>query len=604
MEKEMMAKWLPEKPPEGLLDWAVKKYGEEELGGEFCIFTSERVTIESPLQQLMGPDDDRPKRTEWAAVCTCTACKEDFITQKEPGEYAIRLFVGEDGSYYTVEPGTEVDPYMGIEINREGDDFYCPLCGSKVELIHTRKLNGGRTKRILVISVENVQGYTALIYWMIERYIEDTGIDHYEAVPEEAYVLTEHGGLVRYSHVHRHGAFLGANRTYLRHWKQMSGNDDVIDKVYPDWRSINNKKCGADIWPNVPDLEGSSGEKTALDMFIKVGGWPPVTYLKLWRRRPAIENLCRQGQAALVASICSEAYRYSYDPVREAEKCLDLTKKKPHEILGVSREEFRWLRKHDLEVTIQSLQQWQRYRKLGGKLRMDQFMEMSGSTGIVNMRSALELMEQHGDDLDKLKRYLCKSGSGLRDAGVLLDTRAALLKLYNRPLTSEELWPRHLHEAHDRAHRMLIEQQCKKEAQKLLEGFTKIIENYGQLEWTDGNLSVILPRNNGELVREGKVLRHCVGSYGNAHVGGSSVIFFIRHYRRPERPYYTLAINMQGKPHRNQLHGYGNERHGKNKEYTHTIPQKVRDFCDRWENEVLLAWYAEQQKQNMEAKTA
>ena len=38
--------------------------------------------------------------------------------------------------------------------------------------------------------------------------------------------------------------------------------------------------------------------------------------------------------------------------------------------------------------------------------------------------------------------------------------------------------------------------------------------------------------------------------------------------------------------------GYGNERHGPNKEYKHSIPQPVRDFCDRWQREVLLPWFA------------
>ena len=80
-------------------------------------------------------------------------------------------------------------------------------------------------------------------------------------------------------------------------------------------------------------------------------------------------------------------------------------------------------------------------------------------------------------------------------------------------------------------------------------------------------------------------------------------IFFIRHYRRPERPYYTLDIDMTGRPVEKQLHGYGNERHGQYKQYTHSIPKKVRDFCDRWKNEVLIPWYVEQQKKQ-EVKSA
>ena len=135
-----------------------------------------------------------------------------------------------------------------------------------------------------------------------------------------------------------------------------------------------------------------------------------------------------------------------------------------------------------------------------------------------------------------------------------------------------------------------------KESKRLLDGFQSVLEQYGGLQWTDGELCMVLPRDNGELVREGDVLRHCVGGYGNSHIQGSSVIFFVRHYRRPERPYYTLAIDMRDKPREKQLHGYGNERHGPYKEYSHKIPRKVRAFCDRWEAEVLLPWYLNQKK--------
>lgn len=69
-------------------------------------------------------------------------------------------------------------------------------------------------------------------------------------------------------------------------------------------------------------------------------------------------------------------------------------------------------------------------------------------------------------------------------------------------------------------------------------------------------------------------------------------------YRRPERSYYTLQINMTGTiPREIQLHGYGNERHGDHKQFKHTIPKKVRDFCDRWERDVLLPWFVDQKAQ-------
>lgn len=113
-----------------------------------------------------------------------------------------------------------------------------------------------------------------------------------------------------------------------------------------------------------------------------------------------------------------------------------------------------------------------------------------------------------------------------------------------------------------------------------------------------------MPSCNDDLINEGRTLRHCVGSYGQSHLSGKP-IFFVRHYRRPERSYYTLNENLTGaEPYRIQLHGYGNEHHGSVKQYEHTIPQKVLDFVLRWEREILAPWYAQRQaeKQNKKKK--
>ena len=576
------------------MQWAIKKHGDEELGGEYCVWVSERMNF--PTTGKQG----------WAAVCTCTACQEDFITQKEPGMHGIRMILGDDGSYYSIEPWEQVDPYMGIEVQRDGDEFYCPYCGSKIELIHKSKLGGGRTKRIMVISLQNVQGFTTLMYWMVQHHVTEDGISTYGVTPEEAYVLTEHAGLKRYTHVRRCGAFYGANRHYLDSWHLMANNTDVIDSVYPDWGSINNKKCGADIWPVYPSLEGATGEKTAVEGYLMAGGYRPVEYLKWWRKRRNIENLCRQGQAKMVVEIIREVYRYSSNIAFEADKYLDLSKKKPHEMLRITKADFRWLREHSLQLEPRILERWNAYQKAGGKVGFTDFLELSSRYGAGGANAAIDLVRIYGHDMDKVARYLEKQNLRLSDAGVLLDTRKAYREFYNRELTSEELWPKRLHDAHDRVYRMLREQRQAAEQEKLLSGFQKVLDSYGHLQWSDGDLTVILPKNNGELVREGDVLRHCVGGYGKQHISGSSVIFFIRHYRRPERPYYTLAINMTGdRPRESQLHGYGNERHGMHKEHSHSIPKKVRDFCTRWENEILLPWHAQEQaRKQQEAKTA
>lgn len=603
MDKEYIRRRLPEKAPEALLNWAEKELYSD-LGGGYCVFHAERVPVEPSLEEIIEHNSLDPRKKVWAAVCTCTECQEDFITQKEPGSNYIYMIQGEDGSYYTVNPGEPVDPYMGIERQKPGDKFYCPYCGSEVELIHSKQVRGGRKKQVMVASVDNVEGYTGIFYWMVWRTIDEDGFSYYGADPKDAFVLTENGGIVRFSHQTTNGMF--GNLRWLPEWRIMSSNRDTISTIYHDWGSCCNRKRGTALWEVYPELGGTTGEKTGLVEYLQADGIHPVEYLKYWRRYRGLENLCKCGQARLVADIMRSAYRFSYQVEAEAEQYIELKLKKPHEMLRLSKAEFRHVRREGISLTMAMLRQFRDYCYLARDGSFLSFLSHRLKFGSAGLESAFRLIRNYPDvEIDKLARYMEKQGLTPGENGLLYDTREMTARFYGgRILTREELWPRRLLEAHDRISQMITDRDNRDKATQLAEGFQRVRDWYGHLEWTDGELSVILPKENADLVREGSVLRHCVGGYGKIHAKGESLIFFIRHYRRPERPYYTLNISMKGMPKELQLHGYGNERHGPNKEYSHKIPAKVRAFCDRWENEVLFPWYAEQQRKQQEELSA
>ncbi len=233
---------------------------------------------------------------------------------------------------------------------------------------------------------------------------------------------------------------------------------------------------------------------------------------------------------------------------------------------------------------------WDKYRiQIPGAdaLEFEHCRECVGSKAVEQL---LEMVAAGWNDLmpTVVVRYLKKQGE-LRDGVQLLIDYRKMLRDAKMAEDEETLWPRNLVAAHER-----VTQFWSDRTKTLYQlGFSSTFIKYRDLEWTDGELCVVLPRVSEDLVLEGKTLRHCVGTYGSQHCTGRPV-FFIRHYRRPERSYYTLQINMTGKiPKEIQLHGYGNERHGDRKQYTHRIPKKVRDFCDRWEREVLTPWFAD-----------
>lgn len=599
MEKDAILKMLPETPPHGLIRWAEENC-REDLGPKYLVFSVESVPVMPTMAEILEYNSMAPRRSVRAALCKCFGCGNDFVTQYVPGPVkAIRMIVGEDGSLYTADPGCPTDYDCAIDVG-EGDALSCPYCGDEVQVIHAGKIKGGRTKQIMVVAVETVGEYAAIIYWMVSRHIETYG-DIYSAYPRDAYVISEQGNLVRFTHTSGGGAYSRETNSYA--WRIASKNTDSINKQYHDWESINNRKVGGVLYPVVPDLTGTTGEKTGLEAFCKAQSECLCSYIRVWNRFRPIENLVNTGWLKLVDHIVKIDTR-GYDPMVELRKVIDTTKKKPYEMLHMTKADFKALRKQGKTWDFETQQLYIDLLSSGRVRGAVEFSERLRQFGPSGIRIVIDLQRIYGDaDFDKVERYLSRQRLQPREVGLLLDARNMARQIAGcRALTEEELWPRNLVAVHDRLEQMRQANCDAKTAAMYQAGFDAILEKYGGLQWTDGDLCVVLPKCNGDLIREGRILRHCVGCYGEAHIKGTDVIFFIRHYRRPERSYYTLDINMVGRPVEVQLHGYGNERHGLHKEHVHQIPKKVRDFCDHWKNEVLLPFYYRQSEEKSEKK--
>lgn len=75
------------------------------------------------------------------------------------------------------------------------------------------------------------------------------------------------------------------------------------------------------------------------------------------------------------------------------------------------------------------------------------------------------------------------------------------------------------------------------------------MEHYNErkiLEYNEGNLFIRQPDDYEEIVKEGKILRHCVGGYAERHSNGALNIMFIRTKSNPDVPFYTAEISKNG----------------------------------------------------------
>lgn len=584
-EKEQILQELPEKVPEEILKWAVRTQ-QEELGGEYLIWKAARVRGEPELEYLMN-NSFKPGKSVWAAEVTCTCCQETFHTMG--GRESFFLSIGPDGEYYTVDPltnecGLETD-IQYVELT-ENDGAHCPYCGHSATVLNKKTIRGGRTKRIMVESVGRIRDYAVIFYWMVSNEINEFGT-WISGEPIAAFVIGWDGGITKFSRCYGRG--LGRTMGFTHEWRICSKATDVRDLLYSDWGSICNRAKGAAIYTECPSLIGTTGERTGLYAMATSGKTGQlVDYIKLWKKHKGIENLAVQG------------FQYTLSLILDSyvmPKGFHMDARRPNEMLGMGKADYRKAKESGI-IQKWDREQWREYHEtMQNNPGMDwnRYLILSRFYG----RNIL-IPAKIGEKPEKVKMYLQKQSISGSEVQLLVDARRMARNIYNRELTEEELWPSDLRRVHDRLVEMQRAMQREADAAVYAEGFREVKEEYGSLEWTDGELAIFLPMNNGELIREGDVLRHCVGGYGKRHISRKDVIWFVRKYRRPERSYYTLDINMvEGRE--VQLHGYGNERHGEHKQYSHSIPKKVRDFCDRWEREILQPYIRKREK---EKKTA
>lgn len=159
-------------------------------------------------------------------------------------------------------------------------------------------------------------------------------------------------------------------------------------------------------------------------------------------------------------------------------------------------------------------------------------------------------------------------------------------------------WPRpelpvvavsELHRLHDLYTRLLNEQQQQRQAMYAEEARQRAeriqkenkpkLEFRGQLNYDDENYLIRLPKDEDEICKEGMSLHHCVGGYAHEHSIGSTTIMFLRKKSEPDKPFYTIEVEIgvvDGKVaglRIRQIHGFGNRYLGNDPE---AIPSVVR----------------------------
>lgn len=111
------------------------------------------------------------------------------------------------------------------------------------------------------------------------------------------------------------------------------------------------------------------------------------------------------------------------------------------------------------------------------------------------------------------------------------------------------LWPRNLRRAHDQMVEEINGEKIREREKEVQEKFPGIRKSYRKLRnryyFEDEEFLIRPARSAEEIVREGRILHHCVGGniYLGKHEKGISIILFLRRKQDPEEPYITIEMD-------------------------------------------------------------
>lgn len=177
----------------------------------------------------------------------------------------------------------------------------------------------------------------------------------------------------------------------------------------------------------------------------------------------------------------------------------------------------------------------------------------------------------------KLVRYLSKQ----MEAGKRV-TAKSYLELYSDYLSMSKslrvdmsnksvLFPENIKAAHDLILPRFNEVKHKEEYAEFATAIAELYPKLNLQPFSKDGFCVVLPQSPSDFVREGQTLNHCVGTarYYKEHMKGTSMIFFVRKEENPDKPFFTMEIDMRTYKIR-QLYGFGDC----------SAPKDVRQFAE------------------------
>lgn len=460
-------------------------------------------------------------------IAKCSACGNTFM--------GTRLHMG-----VPWQDQQQKEFYLNDEFNQtlgERSISICPYCGEAVKCVHTSSFNPHEIiDRCFCTGFFNIRGHLCVLSYVIDKRINHSGESYYTQWGYDGTIIIDKK-FVRVCGFKMH---LGCIQLKFD-WERRKKYIDKVSRVH-----------GYEILSNgFKEIENTDCANSAIDVFYEQCkdeyDFYPLGYLKLWTKYPNIENLVRQGFGKYVAEVISKISNRGYGYGQEmsyntnlAKNYIDVKKVKPHEMLGVEKHELSLIRK----LNLKEIDFYKFIRNTKDiKLNIQQMKEVR-RFAISDLKKLLsEPIHGFSPPVIKTINYLYKQvengGKGLVSVSYLNDYWKMVFKVH-KSLPETMRYPKDLVKAHDRMVLLIKERESKK-LNELISGRFKELDN---LSFADEETGLMIRpcATHGEIIKEGKILIHCVATYAKSYAEGKTSIFFIRKISEPDIPYYTLEF--------------------------------------------------------------
>lgn len=411
------------------------------------------------------------------------------------------------------------------------DKASCPKCGVKGEVVHGWRRACVDEKYYFTYFERALYDKEAIIArsFAVYRHIcADTGeiVDDY--VPREYYLMRRN----EVSHWSRSGDAFGyewwdkRRSLYSRNYiMELSG--------YIVWNGLDRL---------IPLLMDSWLKYSQLDAYLRLTthfGGDAFRYIEFYQKHPQLEYVMKMGLGNIVAEGLGtrNSFRNLFNWRGKTPKELLRVPIGKNDVLALSAlatdidtlNLALYLKKNSRFSLVDLAQKRKELEQLSHFDTCEMFDTLKGY-GVCSEETLKYILRQQ----QKKKRYY-----SIR--GVLIDWIDYLKDCGKLGLNLEDtavLKPHDLQQAH---HNIITQLKIKAD-EELDRQIAQLKEERKQYNFAAGGFIAKVAESSSELIAEGKVLHHCVGTYAERHAKGKCTIILIRRLEEPEVPFYTMEL--------------------------------------------------------------